>query len=96
MNAALAQSPRTQAMLRDSLGRILYATPSPERATSLAEREMREINRSTDVGALWTVRGVQPPCIRVACRTACFRSSTRPRGCFSVQPRVNIAELSTS
>jgi hypothetical protein len=58
VNAALAQSPRTQAMLRDSLGRILYATPSPERTTSLAEREMREINRRTDVGALWTVRGV--------------------------------------
>lgn len=54
----LALSPRTQAMLRDSLGRILYATPSPERTTSPAEREMREINRRTDVGALWSVRGV--------------------------------------
>jgi hypothetical protein len=58
VNTALAQSSRTQAMLRDSLDRILYAKPSPERTTSPAEREMREINRRTDVGALWTVRGV--------------------------------------
>jgi hypothetical protein len=55
---ALAQSPRTQAMLRDSQDRILYATPSSERTTSPAEREMREINRRTDVGALWSVSGV--------------------------------------
>lgn len=54
----LALSPRTQAMLRDSLDRILYAKPSPARTTSPAEREMREINRRTDVGALWTVSGV--------------------------------------
>jgi hypothetical protein len=54
----LEQSPRTPAMLRGSLDRILYAKPSPERTTSPAEREMREINRRTDVGALWTVRGV--------------------------------------
>jgi hypothetical protein len=54
----LVKSPRTQAMLRDSLDRILYANPSPERTTSPAEREMREINRRTDVGALWSVRGV--------------------------------------
>ena len=54
----LVQSPRAKAMLRDSQERILYATPSAERTTSLAEREMREINRRTDVGALWSVSGV--------------------------------------
>jgi hypothetical protein len=54
----ITDSERTQAMLRDSLERILYPTPSVERTTSAAEREMREINRRTDVGALWSTRGV--------------------------------------
>lgn len=51
-------SPRAAAMLRNSLERILYDVPSAERTTSLAEREMREINRRTDVGVQWSVRGV--------------------------------------
>lgn len=49
---------RAQAMLSDSLDRILYSEPSHVRTTSAAEREMREINRRTDVGVLWSVRGV--------------------------------------
>jgi Transposase, Mutator family len=51
-------SPRAAAMLRSSLGKILYDVPSAERTTSVAEREMREINRRTDVGVQWSVRGV--------------------------------------
>lgn len=54
----LTQSRRAQAMLRDSASRILYAEPTEERTTSGAEREMREINRRTDVGVQWTVPGV--------------------------------------
>ena len=49
---------RAKAMLRDCLDRILYHEPSSVRTTSVAEREMREINRRTDVGVLWSVRGV--------------------------------------
>jgi hypothetical protein len=54
----LTRSRRTQAMLRDSLNRVLYDRPSAVRTTSFAEREMREINRRTDVGVLWSVPGV--------------------------------------
>ena len=49
---------RARAMLSDSLDRILYAKASAARTTSPAEREMREVNRRTDVGVLWSVRGV--------------------------------------
>ena len=49
---------RAKAMLRDSQNRILYDKPSAARTTSPAEREMREINRRTDVGVLWSVKGV--------------------------------------
>lgn len=54
----LTQSRRAQAMLRESASRILYAQPTAERTTSGAEREMREINRRTDVGVQWSVPGV--------------------------------------
>lgn len=37
---------------------ILYSPPSSERTTSVMEREMREVNRRTDVGARWSVRGI--------------------------------------
>lgn len=49
---------RAKAMLRDSQERILYGRPSAARTTSLAEREMREVNRRTDVGVLWSMKGV--------------------------------------
>lgn len=49
---------RAKAMLRDSQERILYPNRSAARTTSPAEREMREINRRTNVGVLWSVRGV--------------------------------------
>jgi hypothetical protein len=49
---------RARAMLRDSQDRILYDTPSAARTTSPAEREMREVNRRTDVGVLWSIKGV--------------------------------------
>jgi Transposase, Mutator family len=49
---------RAKAMLRDSQERILYDTPSAARTTSPAEREMREVNRRTDVGVLWSMKGV--------------------------------------
>lgn len=49
---------RAKAMLRDSESRILYDQPSAARTTSLAEREMREVNRRTDVGVLWSTKGV--------------------------------------
>jgi hypothetical protein len=54
----LKESPRAQAMLRDSESRTLYSTPTAERTSSAAEREMREINRRTDVGVQWSVPGV--------------------------------------
>lgn len=50
--------PRARAMVRDCLERILYSEPSLVRTTSAAEREMREVNRRTDVGVLWSLRGV--------------------------------------
>lgn len=37
---------------------ILYSPPSSERTTSIMEREMRELNRRTDVGARWSIRGI--------------------------------------
>jgi hypothetical protein len=55
---SLAHSPRAQRMLRRSAAQVLYDTPPPERTTSVIEREMREINRRTDVGVRWSVSGV--------------------------------------
>ena len=49
---------RAKAMLSDSLSRILYLEPSAALTTSPAEREMREVNRRTNVGVLWSVLGV--------------------------------------
>lgn len=39
-------------------GSILFDEPSRERTTSLAERQMREVNRRVDVGARWSKAGV--------------------------------------
>ena len=49
--------PTAHTMLSDAIGNVLFETPSPERTTSVSEREMREINRRTDVGAHWSPRG---------------------------------------
>jgi hypothetical protein len=55
---SLAHGPRAQRMLRRSAAQVLYTTARPERTTSVIEREMREINRRTDVGVRWSVTGV--------------------------------------
>ncbi|HYW07504.1 MAG TPA: hypothetical protein VE913_11135, partial [Longimicrobium sp.] len=54
----LTHGPRAQRMLRSSAAQVLYEAPPPERTTSVIEREMREINRRTDVGVRWSVSGV--------------------------------------
>ena len=56
--ARLERYPRAHTMLRDALPNVLFDEPSCERTTSVIEREMREINRRTDVGVRWSVRGV--------------------------------------
>lgn len=55
---SLAHGPRAQRMLRRSAAQVLYETLPLERTTSVIEREMREINRRTDVGVRWSVTGV--------------------------------------
>lgn len=54
----LAAYPKAHTMLMDAAENVLFEVPSPERTTSVAEREMREINRRTDVGVRWSERGV--------------------------------------
>lgn len=54
----LKDRPQAYTMLRDALPNVLFTEPSAERTTSVIEREMREINRRTDVGVRWSVRGV--------------------------------------
>jgi hypothetical protein len=56
--AELAQYRQAHTMLSDALPNVLFAVPSAERTTSVIEREMREINRRTDVGVRWSVPGV--------------------------------------
>jgi hypothetical protein len=55
---ALQHCPQAYAMLRNVAAYVLSPERPSERTTSVIEREMREINRRTDVGARWTVRGV--------------------------------------
>lgn len=50
--------PRAQGLLERARPYLLYSPPSPERTTSVMEREMREVNRRTDVGARWSVPGL--------------------------------------
>jgi hypothetical protein len=45
-------------LLTNAEAYILYSPPSSERTTSVMEREMREVNRRTDVGARWSIRGI--------------------------------------
>ncbi|HEU4322223.1 MAG TPA: transposase [Roseiflexaceae bacterium] len=50
--------PKTHAMLVDAKENVLFEVPSRERTTSVIEREMREINRRSDVGVRWSERGI--------------------------------------
>jgi hypothetical protein len=45
-------------MLVDAKENVLFDVPSRERTTSVIEREMREINRRSDVGVRWSERGI--------------------------------------
>lgn len=54
----LACYPKAHAMLVAAAENVLFEVPSPERTTSVIEREMREINRRSDVGVRWSERGI--------------------------------------
>jgi hypothetical protein len=54
----LAEYPRTHTLLTNASPYVLYEEPSIVRSTSLAEREMREMNRRTDVGVRWSISGI--------------------------------------
>lgn len=54
----LACYPKAHAMLVDARENVLFEVPSRERTTSVIEREMREINRRSDVGVRWSERGI--------------------------------------
>lgn len=56
--SALEHCPQAHTMLSNVQAYVLSAERPSERTTSVIEREMREINRRTDVGARWSVRGV--------------------------------------
>jgi hypothetical protein len=45
-------------MLRNVTGYVLAPKRASERTTSVIEREMREINRRTDVGVRWSIPGI--------------------------------------
>ncbi len=46
-------------LLDQAVPYIMYRKRSAERTTSIAEREMREINRRTDIGVRWSISGVK-------------------------------------
>ena len=54
----LAEYPRTNTLLTNALPYLLYDDSSTVRSTSLVEREMREMNRRTDVGVRWSITGI--------------------------------------
>ena len=56
--SALSHCSQAHTMLMNVAAYVLAPERPSERTTSVIEREMREINRRTDVGARWTVRGV--------------------------------------
>jgi hypothetical protein len=56
--AGLSHRPKAHTMLSDALENVLFDKPSSERTSSVMEREMREINRRSDVGARWSERGI--------------------------------------
>jgi hypothetical protein len=55
---ALKDCPQASTMLRNVASYVVSRRRPAERTTSVIEREMREINRRTDVGARWSVPGV--------------------------------------
>lgn len=54
----LAKYRKAHTMLMDAEENVLFKEPSRERTTSVIEREMREINRRSDVGVRWSERGI--------------------------------------
>jgi hypothetical protein len=58
LRAALKEYPQASTMLRNVASYVLSDHRPSERTTSVIEREMREINRRTDVGARWSVPGI--------------------------------------
>lgn len=50
-------SPTAQKQLQQASAWLLYEEPSAERTTSLAERQMREVNRRMEIGARWSDSG---------------------------------------
>jgi hypothetical protein len=54
----LRSYPKTSRQLRDARSFILFDEPSPERTTSLIERQMREIDRRAWIGVRWSERGL--------------------------------------
>ncbi len=54
----MACHPKAHTMLLDAKENVLFDIPSAERTTSVIEREMREINRRSDVGVRWSERGI--------------------------------------
>lgn len=56
--ATMACHPKAHTMLASAARSVLFEVRSAERTTSVIEREMREINRRTDVGVRWSERGV--------------------------------------
>ena len=55
---ALKDCTQASTMLRNVASYVVSDYRPSERTTSVIEREMREINRRTDVGARWSVRGI--------------------------------------
>jgi hypothetical protein len=55
---ALKDCKQASTMLRNVAPYVVSERRPSERTTSVIEREMREINRRTDVGARWSVKGV--------------------------------------
>ena len=56
--SALEHCRQARTMLGNVSAYVLSRRRPPERTTSVIEREMREINRRTDVGARWSIPGV--------------------------------------
>jgi len=55
---ALRSHGHAAAMLRNVASYVLSPHRPSERTTSVIEREMREINRRTDVGRRWSIPGI--------------------------------------
>jgi hypothetical protein len=58
LREAVKDYPQASTMLRNVAAYVLSDYRHSERTTSIIEREMREINRRTDVGARWSESGV--------------------------------------